>query len=140
MMSMVTGPRGHPTVRSALRWLLARGAASAALATGLALVAGSSASAAPLASVVGVTPHMSNAATYTTMSSVLYGGVQSFTAAAANAGGSGARSQSPLVAPIAQGALTLTSTSGTMGTALTLTSSGGSGTGAVTYAITSSGT
>ena len=42
--------------------------------------------------------------------------------------------------PVAQAALTLTSTSGTVGTALTLTSSGGSGTGAVTYAVTSVGT
>jgi len=42
--------------------------------------------------------------------------------------------------PVAQAPLTLTSISGTVGTALTLTSSGGSGTGAVTYAITSSGT
>jgi hypothetical protein len=39
-----------------------------------------------------------------------------------------------------QAALTLTSTSGTVGTALTLTSSGGSGTGAVTYGVTSVGT
>jgi outer membrane protein OmpA-like peptidoglycan-associated protein len=36
--------------------------------------------------------------------------------------------------------LTLTSTSGTYGSALTLTSSGGSGTGAVSYAVTSAGT
>jgi hypothetical protein len=39
-----------------------------------------------------------------------------------------------------QAALELTSTSGTVGTALTLTSSGGSGSGAVTYALNSSGT
>jgi hypothetical protein len=39
-----------------------------------------------------------------------------------------------------QSALVLTSRSGTVGTALTLTSSGGSGYGAVTYAITSTGT
>ena len=39
-----------------------------------------------------------------------------------------------------QAALTLTTLKGTVGTALTLTSSGGSGTGAVTYAVTSAGT
>ena len=45
-----------------------------------------------------------------------------------------------MAAQATQAALTLTSTSGTVGTALTLTSSGGSGTGAVTYAVTSAGT
>ena len=39
-----------------------------------------------------------------------------------------------------QATITLTSMSGTVGTALTLTSSGGSGTGAVTYAVMSAGT
>ncbi len=43
-------------------------------------------------------------------------------------------------APAVQAALTLTSIRGTVGTAITLTSSGGSGTGAVTYAVTSFGT
>ncbi len=41
---------------------------------------------------------------------------------------------------LAQGAIALTSTSGTVGTALALTSSGGSGSGALTYALTSAGT
>ena len=48
--------------------------------------------------------------------------------------------RSPLVAQVAQAALTLTSTSGTVGTSLALTSKGGSGTGAVTYVINTSGT
>ena len=43
-------------------------------------------------------------------------------------------------APAVQAALTLTSIRGTVGKAITLTSSGGSGTGAVTYAVTSFGT
>jgi large repetitive protein len=42
--------------------------------------------------------------------------------------------------PLAQAALTLTSTSDTHGHPLALTSSGGSGTGAVTYAVTAVGT
>ncbi len=41
---------------------------------------------------------------------------------------------------LAQAPLTLTSTTGTVGTSLTLTSSGGSGTGAVTFSVTSTGT
>lgn len=46
----------------------------------------------------------------------------------------------PLNVLKAQSGVTVTSTSGTHGTPLTLTSSGGSGTGAVTYAVTSAGT
>nr|MBW4077265.1 hypothetical protein [Acidobacteriota bacterium] len=44
------------------------------------------------------------------------------------------------VALVAQAALTLVSTRSTVGTALTLTLSGGSGTGAVTYVVTNAGT
>ncbi len=45
-----------------------------------------------------------------------------------------------LPALLAQAPLTLTSTTGTVGTPLALTSSGGSGTGVVTFAVTSTGT
>ncbi len=53
-------------------------------------------------------------------------------------GGGGASSASSTLAP--QLALSLTSTGGVLGTPLDLTSSGGSGTGAVTYAVTTAGT
>jgi len=44
------------------------------------------------------------------------------------------------VGKASQSALTVSSTSGTYGSSITLTSSGGSGTGAVTFAVTSAGT
>ncbi len=89
--------------RAVSHWIAVLVAATSLLATGLAIVADSSASAAPVVSIAG-------------------------------------GSQNPLVAPVAQAALTLTSTSGVVGTSLSLTSKGGSGTGAVTYVINSSGT
>jgi hypothetical protein len=103
MKIMLTGPKGHRTVRLVLHWFATMGAASALLVTGLTIVTSSSASAVPTVSVSG-------------------------------------GSRSPLATQVAQAPLKITSTSGTVGTALALTTSGGSGTGAVTFVINSSGT
>src|ERR1017187_1424636 len=104
MKSMVTGPKVHRTLRLLLRWFVTLGVVSA---TRLTFVASSSPPASPVGSVAGVAPNMRNSATSTTMSAFLNGGVQSFTIAAPNTGVSGGRSQSPLVAQVAQAALTL---------------------------------
>ncbi len=129
MRILVTGPNGHPTVRSVLRSAVTHGAVLAILATGLTFVASTSASAVPTTRLADPTLHTGVGAHTTTNAPA--GAAQSPTNVATNVG------LSPLVA---QSALTLTSTSGVAGTALTLTSSGGSGTGAVTYGVTSTGT
>jgi hypothetical protein len=54
-------------------------------------------------------------------------------------GGGGGGGVAPTT-PLTQAALSLTSTAGTVGTALTLTSSGGSGSGALSYKVTDPGT
>ncbi len=68
----------------------------------------------------------------TTSNTPLFGGVTTFTTLPTSSPGA--------VAFSPQAPLSLTSVSATKGQALTLTSSGGSGTGAVTYAVTSAGT
>ncbi|MBW4030504.1 MAG: hypothetical protein HIU57_07495 [Acidobacteria bacterium] len=133
MKNMITGPKEHSSVRSVLRSALTHGAALAILATGLTFVAGTSASAVPTTPLADLTLHAGVGA-HVTKSTPPGGGAQSPTSATNNAG------RSPLVAQVAQSPLTLTSTSGVAGTTLTLTSSGGSGTGAVTYGVTNTGT
>ena len=137
MKCMSTEARRHHSVRLVGRSALTLGATAALLATGLMTVTGSRASAAPLASSSGMAPNVDYGVLDSSMNASLRGAVESTTSVTAN---SGRPAQTPLVAPIAQAALVVTSTSGTAGTALTLTSSGGSGTGAVTYGVTSTGT
>ena len=133
MKKIITGPMGHPPTRSVLRSVRRQGAVLAVLATGLTFALGTSASAVSTTPVPGPTPQTGVGSHIATTGS-RPGGVQSPTSGVANAG------RSPLVAPVAQSPLILTSTSGVVGTALTLTSSGGSGTGAVTYGVTNTGT
>ncbi len=73
-------------------------------------------------------------ATDTTSNTPLFGGVTTFATLPTSSPGAVAFS------PSAQAPLSLTSVSATTGEPLTLTSSGGSGSGAVTYAVTSAGT
>ena len=136
MKNMVTGPKGHSTVRSVWRSAVTHGAAVAILATGLTVVASTSASAVLTTPLSDPTLHTGVGAQATTNAS-FDSGAQSPTSAATDAG------RSPLVpqvAQVAQSALTLASTRGVVGTALTLTSSGGSGAGGVTFAVTSTRT
>ncbi len=137
MKSMITDPQRHHSVRLAWHTALSLGAMTALLATGLMIETSARAEAAPLApSSAAMTKVNYSAPGAPTSATLLRGTVStsSVTAPSVHA------VRSPLVAPIPQAALVLTSTSGTAGTALTLTSSGGSGTGAVTYGVTSIGT
>ncbi|NNN09479.1 MAG: hypothetical protein HKL85_09855, partial [Acidimicrobiaceae bacterium] len=136
MKIMFIDPKGHRKFRSVLGSAVTLGAVSALLATGLTFVASSSASAATTVSSSRQASSTGYGATYSTTNTLHSGVVPVATTSATTGGGL----RSPLVTLVAQATLTLTSISGTVGTALTLTASGGSGSGAVTYGVTNTGT